>query len=121
LPPPCREVKLTPCSQASPPRLLLLALNYPGLAELIERDRLGPHQIAALARQSCCKTAARDYALIILAGSLGRYRAAPADWGGCEEERDLALTMLVAEEHPKAKMFELSEKAIDIIPEGWKG
>ena len=96
------------------------ALNYTGLAELIERDRLGPHQIAALARLSCCKTAARDYALIILAGSLGRYREAPAGWGGCQEERDLALTMLVAEEHPQAKMFELSEKAIHIIPKGWK-
>ncbi|MGA7546330.1 MAG: hypothetical protein WBW08_10980 [Methyloceanibacter sp.] len=96
------------------------ALNYPGLAELIERDRLGPHQIAALARLSCCKTAARDYALIILAGSLGRYRVAPADWSG-QEERDLALTMLVAEEHPQAKMFELGKKASRIIPKGWKG
>jgi hypothetical protein len=94
------------------------ALNYPGFAELIERDGLGPYQIAALARLSCCKTAARDYALIILAGSLGRYREAPAGWSG-QEERDLALTMLVAEEHPQTKMFELSERACRIIPKGW--
>ena len=80
------------------------ALNYPGFAELIERDGLGPYQIAALARLSCCKTAARDYALIILAGSLaatGRLQLV----GAAQEERDLALTMLVAEEHPQTKML----------------
>ena len=39
-------------------------LGYPGLAHLIEADGLGAQQIASLQRLSCCKTAARDYAVI---------------------------------------------------------
>jgi hypothetical protein len=51
------------------------AIGYVGLGDLIQADELGPEQIAALLRLSCSKTAASDYALIILAASLGRYRA----------------------------------------------
>jgi hypothetical protein len=57
--------------------------------------------------------------VIILAGSLGRYRAAPAGWSG-QEERDLALKVLVGEPDPQATLRQLSEKAGRIIPEGWK-
>jgi hypothetical protein len=94
-------------------------LGYPGLAHLIEADGLGAQQIASLQRLSCCKTAARDYAVIILAGSIGRYRATPDGWSG-EHERELALKVLVGEPDPQATLWQLSEKAGRIIPEGWK-
>ena len=94
-------------------------LGYPGLAHLIEADGLGAQQIASLQRLSCCKTAARDYAIIILAGSLGRYRAMPDGWSG-EDERELALKVLAGEGDPQETLWKLSEEASRIIPEGWK-
>jgi hypothetical protein len=51
------------------------ALHYPGFASLIEEDGIGPAQLLALLRLSASKTAARDYCVIILASSIGRYRA----------------------------------------------
>lgn len=58
------------------------AVGYPGLADLIERDGIGPEQIAALLKLSCSKCARKDYALIILAGAVGRYRACPGRLDG---------------------------------------
>src|SRR5712691_10827545 len=95
------------------------SLGYRGLADLIEAEQLGAHQIANLQRLSCSDTAARDYAVIILAGSIGRYRAAPDGWSG-EEDRELVLTVLANEPHPPATLWKLSEQASRIIPKGWK-
>ncbi len=68
---------------------------------------------------SCCKTAAKDYATIILAGSIGRYRVTPKGWSG-EVERELALKVLAGEPAPQATLWKLREKAGRIIPDGWK-
>jgi hypothetical protein len=95
------------------------AVGYPGLANLIESDGIGPEQIAALLKLSCSKCACKDYALIILAGAVGRYRACPEGWTG-EPERSLAQAVLTHELDPEAALRKLSERASGIVKAHWR-
>ena len=56
------------------------ALGYRGLADLIAGDHLGPEQLARLFALSGPRrpTRARDLAVILLAGTIARHKAAPA-------------------------------------------
>lgn len=92
------------------------AIGYPGLADLIEVDGLGPEQVAALLRLTCCKRAARDYAVIILAARIGLYRACPKGWSA-EPERTLALEILAGDETAFTK---LSDQASKIVNAHWR-
>jgi hypothetical protein len=57
--------------------------------------------------------------VIIIAGSIGRYRVTPSGWSG-EEDRELVLTMLGSEADPQTTLWKLSQKAGRIIPDSWK-
>jgi len=57
-------------------------------------------------------------ALIILAGSIARYRAAPQCWDG-EDERQLALSALAAEKDPAAMLGKIAEAAGNLVTEHW--
>jgi hypothetical protein len=73
------------------------ALGYRGLAALIEAEQFTPQRIARLFGCSASRTAARDCAVVLLAGAIGRYRDCPAGWDG-EDERALALLKVLAGE-----------------------
>jgi hypothetical protein len=63
------------------------SIGYPHVAALITEEQMGPEQIARLFTLSASKQAARHAALIILAGSINRYRAEPEGWSGDVERK----------------------------------
>jgi hypothetical protein len=94
------------------------ALNYPGLAELIEQEKLPPRAIARLFAMTSSRASraqcSRDCVVVILAGALGRLSAHPAGWDG-EEERQLALDALASEAHPTSALAKLVRQAKRIL------
>lgn len=84
------------------------------MAALIETEGLSPSRIATIFDHSASKTAARDLCLILFAGSVASYRAAPRDWDGTVE-RDLALNALADLPDPAAAVAMLSAKAAKLI------
>jgi hypothetical protein len=72
-------------------------IGYPHVAALITEEQMGPEQIARLFTLSASKQAGRHAALIILAGSINRYRAEPEGWSG-DAERTLAREGLAREQ-----------------------
>jgi hypothetical protein len=98
-------------------------LGYPDVAALILEESMGPERIAVLFKLSASEQAWRHAALIILAGGISRYRAAPLGWSG-EVEQRLAREAL-ARKHPKAFDFEhllaeLSAEAARLVKGGVK-
>jgi hypothetical protein len=91
------------------------ALGYHGLGDLIEAQQLSPSHIAILFDASASKTAARDCALIILAGAVARYRSAPKLWDGGTIERDLAMNALADTPDPAAAVAMLAAKAGKLV------
>lgn len=57
------------------------ALGYDRVGDLIVAQGMGPHAVVRLFRSSASKTWKRDAALIVLSGSVARYKAAPVSWG----------------------------------------
>jgi hypothetical protein len=85
---------LSTCPQAAASAAAARALGYRGLADLIEHESLPPRAIArpftvTAPRPPRAAKCARDCAVVLLAGALGRYRACPHGWDG-EDERQLA-------------------------------
>jgi len=64
-------------------------LKYPSLAAAIFEERLEPQAIARLFKLSAGKTARADCALVILSGSVSKYRAHRETWSP-EPEASLA-------------------------------
>jgi len=56
--------------------------------------------------------------IVLLAGSLARYRLAPHCWDG-EEERNLALAALSGLDDPEAALRKLSDKANELVSQHW--
>jgi hypothetical protein len=90
-------------------------LGYRGLGDLIEAQQLSPSHICTIFDQSASKTAARDCALIILAGAVARYRAKPQDWDGGTIERDLAMNALADLPDPAGAVAMLAAKAAKLV------
>jgi len=65
------------------------SLGYARAVEMIVDEQMTPERIARLFASSASKNAGRDVALIVLAGSVARYKAQPQDWSA-EIERSLA-------------------------------
>ena len=95
------------------------ALGYRGLADLIEAEQLSPSHIATIFDSSASKTAARDCALIILAGAVARYRAKPQGWDGHLEEQR-ALEALASEVNPTAAFGKTSKEAAKLVARHWQ-
>jgi hypothetical protein len=99
------------------------ALGYRGLADLIEQESLPPRAIARLfamtgSRGPRASGCARDCAVVLLSGALGRYRACAHGWEG-EDERQLALAALSDEPDPAAVLARLSIDANRIVSKHW--
>jgi len=56
---------------------------------------LGPERILTLLKLSISETASHDAAVVLFAGSIARYRAAPQEWDGHLEEQ-LASTVSIS-------------------------
>ena len=81
-------------------------------------EQFTPQRIARLFGCSASRTAARDCAVVLLAGGLGRYRACPAGWTG-DVERGLALEALCREPFPDQAVAKLGRKAAAIVERHW--
>jgi hypothetical protein len=82
---------------------------------MIVDEQMTPERIARLFASSASKNAGRDVALIVLAGSVARYRAQPQDWSA-EIERSLANKVAgpVANDALAAEHLALALRAIGI-------
>jgi hypothetical protein len=95
------------------------AIGYPGLGDLIEVNELGSERVVALLRRiSFSRAASKDCAVIILAASIGRYRACPLDWSP-EPEQGLALALLEDLNDPEAQYRKLSDRAARLVKDHW--
>jgi len=103
--------------------------GYAGLSEFIIEEQPTAQRVdfifrfSQTSRQSKpdperARKRARGLALIILAGSIARYRAAPQCWDG-EDERQLALSALAAEKDPAAMLGKIAEAAGNLVTEHW--
>jgi hypothetical protein len=68
-------------------------LGYRRVAELVLDQSFSPARIVALFRSSASRSARRDLAFVVLAGSVARYRVRPLDWSG-EPEATIARQLI---------------------------
>jgi hypothetical protein len=86
------------------------ALGYRGLADLIEIEQLSPQRILALFKLSMSDRASHDCAVVLFAGSIARYRAAPQGWNG----------HLASEPNPAAAFGKTSREAARLVARHWQ-
>jgi hypothetical protein len=94
------------------------ALGYRRMAELIETDGLDAEGIVDLFTLGNCKTRWRDTALIVLAGSVARYRAQPEGWSS-EPERELVLALLRQHGISDAQFKNIAKRASALLVKTW--
>jgi hypothetical protein len=71
-------------------------VGYPRIAQMIVEDALGTEAIVRLFQSSASKTWRHDCALIVLAGSVARWKASPDKWSG-EVEAAIARELVGAD------------------------
>ena len=79
---------------------------------MIVDEQMTPERIARLFASSASKNAGRNVALIVLAGSVARYRAQPQDWSA-EIERGLAGRLAGSD------LSAISEAAAKLVTKHW--
>ena len=90
------------------------ALRFPGVAALIERDRLSPLRVAALFAVAASERATKDGATVILAGATARFNQDREGFNG-ELERELALWLLDG-----SSFDEANREAVKIVQKHWQ-
>jgi hypothetical protein len=101
------------CAGAS---LAAKSLRYERVAELILADGLDAYGVVRLFALSASKSSSADAALILLAGSVARYRHDPSAWSG-EPERSMAEELLGKD---RARFQRLAARASTLIVKNWE-
>jgi hypothetical protein len=68
-------------------------LGYRSVAQLVLDQKFSPARIVSLFHSSASRSARRDLAFVVLAGSVARYRARPFGWNG-EPEATFARQLI---------------------------
>lgn len=87
--------------------------GYHRVADLIRNEQLTAEQIARLLSASASKSVKETTALVILAGSIAKYRAAPAAWSP-EPEASLARELVGAD------FARVSAEAAKLVHRHWR-
>jgi hypothetical protein len=87
--------------------------GYLRLGDLILDEQFTPDRVARLFETSASKSAKADAALIILAGSIARYRAQPTEWT-LEPTASLARALVGAD------FARISTEATKVVHRHWR-
>jgi hypothetical protein len=104
--PPCRHTTAAAVVAAR-------EVGYVRAAELIQEERLSPERIVRLFSASASKTANRDAAFVVLAGSIALYGVGPQGWSP-EPETSLALKLL-----GRAAFDRVADDAAHFVAQRW--
>jgi|SoimicMinimDraft_3_1059731.scaffolds.fasta_scaffold57354_1 hypothetical protein len=95
------------------------ALDYRGLADMIEIEQLSRERILTLLKLSMSERASHDCAVVLFAGSIARYRVQQRGWDGHLEEQ-LAIEALASEANPTAAFSKTSKEAARRVARHWQ-
>lgn len=94
------------------------ALGYRRVAEIIEREGMDAEAIIKLFNLSVSRPRWRDASLILIAGSVARYRARPDGWDA-EPERSLVLDLLCQHKIAATQFKAIAKRASSLVIKSW--